>query len=200
VATEAHLHQEEDPCRSRCLLGCSPDKEVEARLGLFILARVRTITTHLETCEYPVTAFYSRGLIQNSVAVSPQDIPPSRDGTDVLLLINDLFVFSARPLDGFPPGYMSMSDPQRTWANIGLRDSIKVQLYDPFSQGGQAYLGSADIEVSFASTKKRVEAPYDQDELAQAVIRVSLPHPSPEYMLTNLRTLRTSYSHLAREF
>ncbi|KAJ5257668.1 hypothetical protein N7524_009224 [Penicillium chrysogenum] len=107
----------------------------------------------------------------NLVAVSPQDIPPSRDGTDVLLLINDLFVFSARPLDGFPPGYMSMSDPQRTWANIGLRDSIKVQLYDPFSQDGQAYLGSADIEVSFASTKKRIEAPYDQDELAQAVIR-----------------------------
>ncbi|KUM63348.1 hypothetical protein ACN42_g3755 [Penicillium freii] len=107
----------------------------------------------------------------NLVAVSPQDIPPSRDGTDVLLLINDLFVFSARPLDGFPSGYMSMSDPQRTWANIGLRDAIKVQLYDPFSQGGQAYLGSADVEVSFASTKKRVEAPYDQDELAHAVIR-----------------------------
>ncbi|KAJ5721796.1 uncharacterized protein N7483_009730 [Penicillium malachiteum] len=107
----------------------------------------------------------------NLVAVSPQDIPPSRDGNDVLLLINDLFVFSARPLEGFPPGCMSMSDPQRTWANIGLRDSIKVQLYDPFSQGGQAYLGSADIEVSFASVKKRVEAPYDQDELANAVIR-----------------------------
>ncbi|KAJ5648489.1 hypothetical protein N7490_004861 [Penicillium lividum] len=107
----------------------------------------------------------------NLVAVSPQDIPPSRDGSDVLLLINDVFVFSARPLDGFPPGYMSMSDPQRTWANIGLRDAIKVQLYDPFSQGGQAYLGSADIEVSFASVKKRVEAPYDQDELANAVIK-----------------------------
>lgn len=107
----------------------------------------------------------------NLVAVSPQDIPPSRDGNDVLLLINDLFVFSARPLEGFPPGYMSMSDPQRTWANIGLRDAIKVQIYDPFSQGGQAYLGSADIEVSFASIKKRVEAPYDQDELSNAVIR-----------------------------
>lgn len=66
-----------------------------------------------------------------------------------------------------------MSDPQRTWANIGLRDSIKVQLYDPFSQDGQAYLGFADIEVSFASVKKRVEAPYDQDDLANAVIRVS---------------------------
>lgn len=196
---EARLHQEEGPCRSRCLPGCSPDKEVEAPLGLFILARVRTITTHLETCECPLAALYSQGLIQNSVAVSPQDIPPTRDGTDVLLLINDLFVFSARPLDGFPPGYMSMSDPQRTWANIGLRDSIKVQLYDPFSQGGQAYLGSVDIEVSFASTKKRVEAPYDQDELAQAVIRVSLLHRNGECMLTTIRTLRTSYFHLARE-
>lgn len=113
-------------------------------------------------------------LTELSVAVSPQDIPPTRDGTDVLLLINDLYVFTARPLDGFPPGYMSMSDPQRTWANIGLRDAIKVQLYDPFSQGGQAYLGSADIEISFASVKKRVETPYDQDELATAVIRVCL--------------------------
>lgn len=134
-----------------------------------------------------------------SVAVSPQDIPPSRDGADVLLLINDLYVFSARPLDGFPPGLMSMSDPQRTWANIGLRDAIKVQLYDPFSQGGQAYLGSADIEVSFASTKKRVEAPYDQDDLAKAVIKVSLPHWYREQMLIGLRTLKTNYSLLVRE-
>ncbi|KAJ6105936.1 hypothetical protein N7512_009453 [Penicillium capsulatum] len=85
----------------------------------------------------------------NLVAVSPQEIPPSRDGTDIFLLINDLYVFSARPLDGFPPGYISMSDPQRTWANIGLRDAIKVQL--------------------FASLKKRVETPYDQDILANAV-------------------------------
>ncbi|KAJ5141282.1 hypothetical protein N7476_008973 [Penicillium atrosanguineum] len=107
----------------------------------------------------------------NLVAVSPQDIPPSRDGTDVLLLINDIYVFSARPLEGFPPGLISMSDPQRTWANIGMRDAVKVQLYDPFSQGGQAYLGSADIEVSFASAKKRVETAYDQDELTNAVIR-----------------------------
>jgi vesicle-fusing ATPase len=66
-----------------------------------------------------------------------------------------------------------MSDPQRTWANIGLRDMVKVQLYDPFSQGGQAYLGSADIEVSFASVKKRPQEPYDQDVLGREVIRVS---------------------------
>jgi len=95
-----------------------------------------------------------------------------------------------------------MSDAQRTWANIGIRDSVKVQLYDPFSQGGQAYLGSADIEVSFASSlpKKRPETPYDQDELAQAVIRVSRLHAREKSMLTRPRISRTNYSRLVREF
>ncbi|KAL1853492.1 transport between ER and Golgi ATPase protein [Paecilomyces lecythidis] len=106
----------------------------------------------------------------NLVAVSAQEFPPSRDGTDLLLLVNDLYVFSARPLNGFPPGQISMSDPQRTWAGVAFTDTVKVQMYDPFSQGGQAYLGSADIEVGFAG-KKRVETPYDQDELAGAVIK-----------------------------
>ncbi|GIC87158.1 AAA family ATPase SEC18 [Aspergillus udagawae] len=106
----------------------------------------------------------------NLVAVSTQDFPPSRDGLDLLLLVNDLYVFSARPLDGFPPGHISMSDPQRTWAGVAFTDSVKAQIFDPFSQGGQAYLGSTDIEVGFAG-KKRVETPYDQDELANAVIK-----------------------------
>lgn len=125
------------------------------------------------TCECFLYIDRHLGTDSGSVAVSPQDIPPSRDGADILLLINDLYVLSGRPLEGFPSGYISMSDPQRTWASVGMRDAVKVQLYDPFSQGGQAYLGSADIEVSFASTKKRTEIPYDQEELANAVIRVS---------------------------
>ena len=64
-----------------------------------------------------------------------------------------------------------MSDPQRTWAGVAFTDAVKVQIYNPFSQGGQAYLGATDIEVGFAG-KKRVETPYDQDELAKAVIKV----------------------------
>lgn len=109
-----------------------------------------------------------------SVAVSTQDFPPRRDGLDILLIINDLFVLSARPLDAFPPGHISLSDPQRTWAGIALTDSIKVQIYDPFSQGGQAYLGSVDIEIGFAG-RKREEAPYDQDEMSNVVIKVRFP-------------------------
>lgn len=71
-----------------------------------------------------------------------------------------------------------MSDPQRTWAGIAFTDSVQVQIYDPFGQGGQAYVGSTDIEVGFAG-KKRVETPYDQDELASVVIKVYLfPRPN----------------------
>lgn len=76
-----------------------------------------------------------------------------------------------------------MSDPQRTWAGIALTDNIKVQVYDPFSQGGQAYLGSVDIEIGFAG-KKRQEEPYDQDELSNVVIRVSFPLPICCILLT----------------
>jgi hypothetical protein len=95
-----------------------------------------------------------------------------------------------------------MSDAQRTWANIGIRDAVKVQLFDPFSQGAQAYLGSADIEVSFASSlpKKRPETPYDQDELAQAVIKVSWLYALEKSTLTSSRTSRTNCSRPVRGF
>jgi vesicle-fusing ATPase len=106
------------------------------------------------------------------VAVCTRDFPQAQPGSDILLLINDLYVFCARPLDNFPQGCISFSDPQRTWAGVALTDSVKVQMYDPFSQGGQAYLGSSDIEVGFAG-KKRTDMPYDQDELSNVVIKVS---------------------------
>ena len=64
-----------------------------------------------------------------------------------------------------------MSDPQRTWMQVALSDVVTVQIYDPFSQGGQAYLGSLDVEVGFASKTKRPDTPWDQDELAQAVVK-----------------------------
>ncbi|KAI1937297.1 transport between ER and Golgi ATPase protein [Ophidiomyces ophidiicola] len=106
----------------------------------------------------------------NLVCVSPRDIPPSRDGSDVLVLVNNLYVFSARPLEGFPPGHISMSDPQRTWAQVALTDMVEVRIYDIFSQGSQAYLASMDLEVGFAG-KKRTDTPYDQDQLSNVVIR-----------------------------
>ena len=79
---------------------------------------------------------------------------------------------TARPLDSFPPGCISLSDPQRTWCDVGMRDELRAELYDPFvAQGRASYLGSLDIEVGFASVKKITETPYDQDVLAEYFIK-----------------------------
>ena len=105
----------------------------------------------------------------NLVAVSPSDFPPNRDGSDVLLLLQGQYVVSARATDGFPSGCISLSEPQRTWMGIAMTDTVDAQLYDPFSQGHQAYLGSMDVEIGFASKTKKTDVPYDQDDLAKAI-------------------------------
>lgn len=115
------------------------------------------------------------------------DIPPSRDGSDILLLLQGAYVVSARPYDGFPPGQISLSEPQRTWMGIALTDIVNVEMYDPFSNGGQAYLGAMDMEIGFASQKKQEQKPYDQDELAKVVTGVCSIKDSRLYM-TDLPT------------
>lgn len=80
------------------------------------------------------------------------------------------FVVTARPVPGFPDGCISLSDPQRTWCGVGLMDSLEGEVYDPFARSAQAYLGSIDVEIGFASLRKVVDAPYDQDELAEQFI------------------------------
>ena len=109
---------------------------------------------------------------RNLVAVSTQDLPPSRDGTDILLLVNDMYVVTARPLDAFPKGSIGLSEPQRSWMGVALTDQLRAEVYDPFSQGGQAYIGAMDVEIGFASTRKVTEAPYDQDDLAKEITKV----------------------------
>ena len=106
----------------------------------------------------------------DSVAVSTQDFAPSPDRNDIYLLVNNAYVLSARPHNAFPSGQISLSDPQRTWMQVALTDTVNVQPYDPFSQGAQSYLGSLDIEVGFAG-KKSTEVPYDQDELGKAFLQ-----------------------------
>lgn len=108
----------------------------------------------------------------NLVAVSPFDFPHPQDGSDLYLMINGNFVFTARPWDGFPQGHISLSDPQRTWASVSLMDTVTAHLYSPFSDGGRNYLGGMDLEVGFAG-KKNTETPYDQDELASHFVRNS---------------------------
>jgi len=80
-------------------------------------------------------------------------------------------VVNARPTPGFPPGSISLSDPQRTWLQVAMTDTLVGELYDPFSQRGGAYLGSMDLEIGFASPRKITDAPYDQDQLAEIIVQ-----------------------------
>jgi vesicle-fusing ATPase len=106
-----------------------------------------------------------------SSAVSPIDFPPSRDGTDLYILLNGLYVVTARPTDNFPQGCISLNDKQRSWCDVGMMDTLVAETYDPFSQGGHAYLGAVDVDIGFASIKKITDVPYDQDVLADAFIK-----------------------------
>ena len=112
----------------------------------------------------------------NISAVSPNTFPPNRDGSDLYIkltgpMMRGEFVVTARPTPGFPDGHISLSDPQRTWCSVGMMDEIRGEIYDPFGSGAPAYIGSLDIEIGFASQKKFVDAPYDQDELADLFTR-----------------------------
>jgi vesicle-fusing ATPase len=104
-------------------------------------------------------------------AVSPQDFPPSRDGSDIYILLNGRNVVTARPTNSFPPGCISLSDPQRTWCDVGMMDPIIAESYDPFVQGPTVYLGALDVDIGFASVKKVTDAPYDQDVLADVFVK-----------------------------
>ncbi|KAI1820931.1 P-loop containing nucleoside triphosphate hydrolase protein [Xylaria intraflava] len=116
-----------------------------------------------------------RLIFSNICAVSPDDFPPPRDGSYLYILIRGgqpvgEYVVTAQAIPGYPRGCISLSDPQRSWCNITVRDTFLGELYDPFASGGRAYLGTLNVEIGFASIKKRVDTPYDEDELAKTFI------------------------------
>jgi vesicle-fusing ATPase len=126
------------------------------------------------------------------VAVSPLDFPASRDGNPFYVMLNDIFVLTARQFEGFPQGQLSLSDPQRTWAGISLQDIVNVRLYDPFSEGSHRYIASIDAEVGFAG-RKTTEVPFDQDELAALFTKVCLESYYKVRVLIPARTMKTRF-------
>ena len=87
-------------------------------------------------------------------------------------LSNGMFVVSGRTAENLQPGTIGLSSEQRTWMGVALTDTLRVEMFDIFSQSSQAYLGSMDLEIGFASKSKAVETPYDQDDLAKEVVKV----------------------------
>lgn len=148
------------------LLEAAPDNCAPSRV-------LEAMPTHLVICTYLRSDFdssrFAINLTTTRAAVSPQDFPPTADGSDIYIIVNGSYVLSARPTQGCPPGEIGLTDAQRTWAGItlGPQDMAAVQPYDVFSQqGGQSYLGGLEVEVGFAVARKSTDAPYDQDELA----------------------------------
>ncbi|KAF4445888.1 Vesicular-fusion protein sec18 [Fusarium austroafricanum] len=120
----------------------------------------------------PDKTLQSRLIYGNKCAVSPEDFPANRDGSDLYILLRGgqpvgEYVVTATPVLGFPQGGISLSDPQRSWCGITMRDSFTGEVYDPFGAGGKAYLGSVDLEIGFASPNKKTDVPYDEDELTK---------------------------------
>lgn len=107
----------------------------------------------------------------NICAVSPIDFAPNQDGTDLYLIINGLYVVTARPTNNYPPGCIYLNDKQRTWCDVGVQQELTAELYNPFSQGSPAYLHSLDVEIGFASLRNLPTDPLDQDVLADAFIK-----------------------------
>lgn len=105
-----------------------------------------------------------------SAAVSPQDFP-DRAGTYIIL--NDLYVLTVRPIEGFQRGAISLAEPQRSWASVSIRDVVQARRFDPFSGNAPSYVVSMDVEISFASQKKTSDQ-LDQDNLGATFTRVGL--------------------------
>ncbi|KAM0459336.1 hypothetical protein ACHAPV_005518 [Trichoderma viride] len=124
----------------------------------------------LQVEKVPDKTLQARLIYGNVCAVSAEDFPPRPDRSDYYILLRagqppGEFVVTATPIPGFPRGCISLSDPQRTWCGVAMRDVFTGEVYDPFASGGKAYLGSLDLEIGFASLTKKTEAPYDEDEL-----------------------------------
>ena len=107
----------------------------------------------------------------NIVAVSPFDFPPSQGSPNFYVILNNLYVCTARTEDSFAQGQIGLSEPQRSWTQISLQDIVHLKRYDPFQEGGPRYLGSLDVEIGFA-TSRETEDPFDQDELQQYFSKV----------------------------
>ena len=105
------------------------------------------------------------------VPVSPFDFPPDQHSPQGFYISVNGFVFTAKQDDGFPQGALGLSDIQRSWAGIALSDTLSVTRFDPFQEGQHHFLGSLDVEVSFAG-RRETEQPFDQDELQGAFVKI----------------------------
>ncbi|CAK4034433.1 Vesicular-fusion sec18 [Lecanosticta acicola] len=119
----------------------------------------------LQPCKCPQEWVFS-----NVCGVSTQDVG-GQGGEETYLLMNDRYVVTARSHPQIQRGQIGMNDFQRTWMQVALTDTVEAEVFDPFRQGGQAYLGNMDVEIGYATrTAPPNVPPFDQDQLAEHLI------------------------------
>lgn len=155
--------------------GASPPRRLQVEKVADKTLQARLIYSNLYVISWNAS-FRIFLILLHSCAVSPEDFPPNRDGSDLYILLRGgqplgEYVVTAQPIRGFPQGCISLSDPQRSWCGITMRDQFTGEIYNPFSAGDKAYLGTLDVEIGFASPNKKTDKPYDEDELAKQFIQ-----------------------------
>nr|AER26946.1 NsfA [Epichloe amarillans] len=119
-------------------------------------------------------------VFENICAVSQEDFPrdlqnPKRpnDGSAPFYVLlrcerpEREYVVTVQSFHHYDAGCISLTDPQRTWCQIGFTDVFSGEVYDPFASGNKVHLGSIDLEIGFALPEKKVtDVPYDEDDLS----------------------------------
>ncbi|KAJ1565411.1 transport between ER and Golgi ATPase protein, partial [Nowakowskiella sp. JEL0078] len=72
---------------------------------------------------------------------------------------------------GFPSGDLGFTNAHRKFANLSLLQDIRVRPFDPFSDGYSCYLGSLDLQISFANRAQEIKDYIDAKELEAIFIK-----------------------------
>lgn len=82
------------------------------------------------------------------------------------------FVLQAKATSEIESGHIAFSDPHRTWLYMtSPGDRVTAETFNPIELGQKSYLGSMELAISFATSKKTPDTPYDQEALAKAFIK-----------------------------
>lgn len=110
----------------------------------------------------------------NIAAVNAQDWGLGDGETGFLKVThrNLEYVVTVRPFPGVEPGWIWFGDAHRTTLNVAIgTDRVDAETFNPIELGQKGYLGSIDVQVTFASINSMPKTPFRHDELQALFIQ-----------------------------
>ncbi|KAI9494540.1 P-loop containing nucleoside triphosphate hydrolase protein [Zychaea mexicana] len=102
--------------------------------------------------------------LSNYVSIAPGQVDPSKH----YLLVNNEYVFTARPDNSLNRGVLGTSAMQRRWAQFSLKQEVTVEAYNPFEDGVDIYLASLKVEVGFLRKSTQMTEDFDTEAMEKA--------------------------------